>query len=494
MMNKIFLCTAQDGVGRFGYDMRDRLFRKKVNKTLSDLNITIMKHYIITLSLLIGIGVNAQQKISLNNSRQMALEYNKTLKSAKLKYYEAEAQRKEARTAYLPHIDGTASAMYMPDMDNITIPGMNFPVVDAGGVHTGNTVGFPGMSLETEKMQYYNAEVAMQIPVYMGGEIRYANQMADKGLEIARQSYRLETDRVVYNTDNAYWNLVAFKAQLKVAYKYYEMLDSLEQQMKEMYKLGLTPKSEQLIVTVQKNEAQLNLMKTENACKIMKMDLCRIVGLELNTDIDVSDSLAHKPEMIIMDNSLDMAVSNRNELKMLDGQVVLNELRKKKVLSAYRPRLGAQISHGYMEIPKLIDTRSMTQASAQLSIPLVHWREKRHKKEAARLRVEQAQLQRDEPADLVRMDVQQYIIRVNEAFEAIGLAQKNKDEAIESLEEVRAGFDAGLKTATDVLNAQASWLKANAGSVKALAAYEVAKTAYYKGVGQLLVEDKTADE
>jgi len=443
----------------------------------------------MALGLLVGIGANAQQNISLTQSRQMALEYNKTLKSAKLKHYEAEAQRKEARTAFLPNIDGTATAMYFPSMDNISIPAMQLPVVNGAGEQTGNLVGFPGASIETEKMKYYNGQLTMQIPIYMGGEIRYVNKMADKGVEIAQQSYQLAADQVIYNTDQAYWSLVAFKEQLKVAYKYYEMLDSLEQQMKDMYELGLTPKSEQLIVSVQKNEAQLNLMKAENAQKIMEMNLCQIVGLDLNTDIDVSDTLLYSPELIAMANSIDLAISNRNELKMLDGQVSIARYEDKRVSGTYRPQLGAQVSYGYMEVPDLIDGQSMTQASAQLSIPLVHWREKKHKKNAARLRIQQAQLQLDETKELVQLEVQQYIIRVNEAYEAIVLAGKNKDEAIESLEEVTVSFQAGLNTTTDVLNAQASWQRAHAQLLNALADYEVAKTAYYKGVGQLNTGD-----
>ncbi|MCG8578463.1 MAG: TolC family protein [Bacteroidales bacterium] len=447
-----------------------------------------MKHYIIILGLLVGMGASAQQLVSLSQSRQMALEYNKTLKTAKLRYDEAEAQRKEARTAYLPNIDGSATAMYLPSMDNMGIPPMSFPVLDAGGVETGNTVDFAGMSLETEKLKYYNGQVAMQVPIYAGGQIRYANKMADKGVEIAQQNYKLETDQVVYNTDNAYWQLVAFKEQLNVANKYYEMLDSLEQQMKDMYELGLTPRSEQLIVTVQKNEAQLQLMRAENALKIMKMNLCQIVGLDLNTDIDASDSLNINPELLIMSNSVNQALSNRNELKMLSGQVEISELQKKTDMSAYRPQIGAQVSYGYTEIPNLVDAQDMTQASASLSIPLVHWREKKHKKDAARLRVQQAQLQLDDTRELIQLEVQQYIIQVNESYEAIQIAKRSKDEAIESLEEVTASFDAGLNTTTDVLNAQASWLSAHAGLLNALATYEVAKTAYYKGIGQLNID------
>jgi outer membrane protein TolC len=255
-----------------------------------------------------------------------------------------------------------------------------------------------------------------------------------------------------------------------------------------MYELGLSPRSEQLIVTVQKNEAQLQLMKAENALTIMKMNLCQIVGLDLNTDIDVSDSLNTNPELLLMSNSLNQALSNRNELKMLSGQVEISELEKKTDMSAYKPQLGAQVSYGYTDVPNLVDAQDMTTASASLTIPLVHWCEKKHKKDAARLRVQQAQLQLDDTRELIQLEVQQYIIQVNESYEEIQIAKKSKDEAIESLEEVTASFEAGLNTTTDVLNAQASWLSAQAGLLNALATYEVAKTAYYKGIGQLNID------
>lgn len=101
----------------------------------------------------------------------------------------------------------------------------------------------------------------------MGGAIRYSNKMADRGVEMAQQAYQLQTDQVIYTTDEAYWHLVAFKEQLKVVHKYYEMLDTLEQQMSDMYELGLSPKSEKLKVTVQKNQAQLNEDHTKQ-CKL----------------------------------------------------------------------------------------------------------------------------------------------------------------------------------------------------------------------------------
>lgn len=446
-----------------------------------------MKNYILFLGLLVAGMANAQQPISLSECRSLALENNKTLKQSEVKYLEAEAKQKQARTAYLPKIDGSASASIMPNIDNVQIPAMDLNVSDGNGNHTGDVVAFPGLTLQTENLKIYSGSVAMQIPIYMGGAIRYANKMADKGVEIAQQAHELQADQVIFKTDEAYWHLTAFKEQMKVVNKYYEMLDSLEQQMNDMYELGLTPKSEKLKVTVQKNQAQLNLLRAQNGYKLMKMNLCQIIGLDINTDIDVSAPLNEEPEILLMQNSVVSAMQNRNELKMLEGQVGISELQKKSVSSEYRPQLGAQISYGYNEIPNLYDGDFNTTAGASLSIPIVHWREKKHKKDVVRFQTQQAQLQLDQSRELVELEVQKNMIQVNEAFESIVLAQKSKAEAIETLDEVSASFDAGLNTTTDVLNAQASWLSANANLLDALASYEISKTAYYKAVGTLEV-------
>ncbi len=445
-----------------------------------------LKHIYILMGLIMVSVANGQEVMTITKARSMALEYNRTLKVADLKQLEAVAKQKEARTNYLPMIDGTGTLTYLPDMDDIEIPGMFMPTADADGNITGQSdVYFPGMALETAGLKLYQAQVAATVPIYAGGQIRYGNKMADKGVEIAHQDYKLKTDEVILNTDNVYWKLVALKENLLVADKYVEMLDSLQSQLQTMYDVGLSPKSEYLKVKVQRNEAELNLIKARNGLKLLQMNLCQLVGLPLNTQLEVSESLHENPEMINVDGAQMMALDNRNELKMLDGQVEIAELQKKSTAAEYLPQLGAQVSYGYMDIPTFESSRYMTQVNAQLSIPIVHWRERKHKMDAARYQKEQAQLQLDDTKELVQLEVQQYILNLVEAYETIMLAQSAKEEAEESLEEVKISYEAGLNSTTDLLDAQASWQSAHAKLLTALADYEIAKTNYYKGIGQL---------
>ncbi|MBS2099862.1 TolC family protein [Carboxylicivirga linearis] len=445
-----------------------------------------LRNIYILICILTASAVNGQEVLTIDKARNMALEYNRTLKVADLREKEVISNQKEARTAYLPMIDGTGTLTYLPDMDDIEIPGMFMPTADANGNITGESdVYFPGMALETAGLRLYQAQVAAAVPIYAGGQIRYGNKMADKGVEIAHQDYQLKTDEVILNTDNVYWQLVALKENLIVADKYVEMLDSLQSQLQTMYDVGLTPRSEYLKVKVQKNEAELNLIKARNGYKILQMNLCQLVGLPLSTQIELSESLHDNPEMINVGDALNLALDNRNELKMLDGQVEIAELQKKSTAAEYLPQLGAQVSYGYMDIPTFETSRYMTQVNAQLSIPIVHWRERKHKMDAARYKKQQAQLQLDDTKELVQLEVQQYMLNLMEAYETIVLAKSAKEEAEESLEEVKISYEAGLNSTTDLLDAQASWQSAHAQLLTALADYEIAKTSYYKGIGQL---------
>lgn len=445
-----------------------------------------MKHYIFLFLLLGSLQVQAQRRLRLDECREMALEYNKTLQKAGLDEQKALAGQKQARTNYYPKLDGSGSVLFMPQMDNIDIPGFFLPTADANGNPTGESdAWFPGLSLNTEKLRVYQAQLAMQIPIYAGGQIRYGNQMADRGVNIAQNAFGLETDKVIQSTDEVYWQLVSLGENLKVAGVYVNMLDSLEDQLSAMYDLGLTPKSEQLKVTVQKNDAELALLRARNGYKLLKMRLCQVVGLPLDTEFEPDQQLDGDMVLPDMANAWAVAEANRRELKMMDDQLAIADLQKKSVAGAYLPSVGAQVSYGYVNVPNMVDWRGNTQIAGSVSVPVFHWGEKKHKLAAAQLEIDKARLDAENTRQLLQLEVEQLVLKVEEAYQAIQLANKSCAQARESLDEVQVSYEAGLNGTTDLLNAQAAWQKAQAARIGALTEFEIAKTAYNKGLGLL---------
>lgn len=452
-----------------------------------------MKKVIIILSILVCTSqLFAQKTMTLEECRKIAVEYNKELKNAEYQKQEARANQKTARTAYLPNISASANAMYLPDVEGFSIPGGFLPTAASeeaalNGEFTGvSDVWSPGMSLELDNLSVIYGSVSVTQPIYVGGKIRYTNKQADAGVEIFDHNYSLKYSEIIVKTDQIYWNIASISANVKLAEKYIEMLTELEEQMVQMYELGLTPASEKLKVTVQKNEAELNLVKAKNGLKISKMYMNQILGQDLNTEIQIVDSLSCDIKMLDIQNGVSDALSNRDELAILEKQLKIKKYDKKIALADYLPQVGISAGYSSYYVKDLVEDPSFNPSIAgQISIPIFQWGQGKYKQDAAELRIKQAQTNLENTNELISLEVQQVKIQVEEAYESIQIAKKNIAETQESLDETKASFEVGLNTTTDVLNAQARWQSANSQLINALAQFEILQTAWQKVTGNL---------
>ncbi len=437
------------------------MMRKYINRRIALIILAIVANSFFAV---------AQQEMTLEDCRLQALTFNKALKNSEYRKEEAVANQKLARTAYLPKVDAQSSITYVPGLD------MVIPVSEEG--------------MLLEDITYISTQLGLQLPVYAGGKIRHSNKMADIGVEIAEDAYELKYAEVIELTDQAYWNVVALEENAELAGKYVAMLTELEEQMNDMYELGLVPASEKLKVTVQKNEAELNRLKAKNGLRISRMALNQVLGLDLDIEINIADTLNSNTILPDFSGGLEQALGNRPELKILEGKLGVSTYNKKVVNSGYLPQVGVGVNYTHSYISNLLEDGNWnTMAAAKVSIPLIHWNEGKYKRKAANLRIKQAEEQLSNTRDLVTLEVNQVMIQLEEAHEAIIIAKKNIEESAESLEETQVSFEAGLNTTTDVLNAQAGWQKARAKLIGSLARFEVLKTTWQKATGSLMVID-----
>jgi len=325
-------------------------------------------------------------------------------------------------------------------------------------------------TLAQVKMSLY--ECRIQAVAYNKELIKASYQKEESFL-----NYGLKYADVIEQTDVIYWNLAAIDAQVSLAIKYIAMLSSLEIQMLNMFELGLIPTSERLKVSVQKNETDLNLIRVKNRLRIAKMYLNKILGKALDTDIQPVDQLSTNVSEFNFGISLDEALSNRSELKILEKQVKISEYNRKIIKSEYLPQIGVGASYTTMFTNKTEnDGNLQTSYSGQISIPIFNWSQSQHKQKAARMRIRQLETELDNTSDLITLEFLEVGLQINDAFESIILAKKSILEAEESLKETKASFDVGLNNTTDLLNAQADWQQANTQLIVALVQYESLQT------------------
>lgn len=453
-----------------------------------------IKYLLSTVVVLMTVLGNSfgQKVMTLEECRKQAVDFNKELKNAALQNKEALANQEVARTAYLPKVSGSATLMHSPTFDGISMPGYFLPTAEsAEAAQAGNFTGTsdvwnPGINLAMDNLTLIYGGLSIEQPVYAGGKIKYSNQQADAGVEIAGMALDLKYSEIIEKTDQAFWNVAMVESNIKIALEYIEMLTELEDQMTAMYEVGLQPASEKLKVSVQKNEAELNLMRAKNGLKVARMYLNQIMGQPLRTDIQIDYDPEEQVALINLAAESKVATSNRNELKILEKQKEISELDAKITRADYLPTVGVSAQYTNYWINDLyeeVDFQPMLAAS--VSIPIFQWGQGKKKQRAAQLRIEQAQTDLSNTNDLINLEVMQVQVELEEAFEAIQIAQKNIEESKESLEETRASFDVGLNTTTDMLNAQAQWVEAQAQLTQATAEFRVLETRWERVTGNL---------
>jgi len=456
----------------------------------------ILETVVFVLFMTAGNVSFGQKVMTLEECRQQAVEFNKELKSASLQNKEAQVNQKVARTAYLPSVGFSSSLMHRPNMDPISMPGYFLPTADSeedalnGNFSGTSDVWKPGTTIDLKSLTLINGGFEVNQPVYVGGKIRYSNQQADAGVEIADLALNMKYSDVIEQTDKAFWQVASVEESIKIAEDYIKMLAELEDQMNSMYEVGLQPASEKLRVTVQKNETELNLMTARNGLKVAKMYLNQILGQPLETEIQISYKANADVQMFNLDEGLFEAGNKRNELKILEKQKELSELDAKITRADYLPQVGVSAqytSYWVRDLYEEINFQPML--AAQVSIPIFQWGQGKKKMQAAQLKVQQAETDLQHTNDLINLEVMQVKVQVEEAYERILLAQKSVDEAEESLDETRASFEVGLNTTTDLLNSQAKWQESKAQLIQAVANFEVLKTKWKSVTGNLYISE-----
>jgi outer membrane protein TolC len=404
----------------------------------------------------------SQTPLTLETCRKEALANNKNIQSSQLEVQKAIASEKEAGTAFLPSINGSGSAMYIPNLDEL------------------KQFGF-----ERENLEVYQAQFSAQQPIYAGGKVRLSNKAASQGISIAKNAEIIQNSEIILQTDQAYWDLVAMQEQQKVVKRYTEALDSLEEQLKASYDLGLVPKSEVLKVTVRKNEAKVTAMEVKNGIRLLQMSLAQTIGHPLEEKILATSQPDIPTTTTPLGKVDDSEGSRRPEIKILEDQVEMARIQTKLTNADYLPQLSAQVSYGYINIPDISPGSWQLNAGASLSIPIIHWREKKHKTRQAKISEEMTNLELENTKELVNLEISQAWLKMQEGSERILLAQKNLAEASESLSEVEISYNAGLNTITDLLNARVAHQRAEASLVEAMSDYQVLKSSWLKATGQL---------
>lgn len=439
---------------------------------------------VLTLCLTVGFA-QAGDRLTLEECKKLALQNNVGMKNSQLETEAARQAKKAAFTKYFPSLSASAVAM---EADNplmeITSGGGNLPVYDGDPANLPNATQFayfPSTTMGLLGSLKTGMVTAVQ-PVFAGGRIVNGNRLAALGVEAGEEKERLAFNDVLLATEQQYWQIVSLTEKMKTLESYETLLRRLLAQVEDAYNAGLVMKNDVLKIKLKLSEALLNKSKVENGQALAAMAFCRHLGIAYDPALELSDPLVVEgpPDPYRVDHKA--ALEGRAEYKLLQASVRAETLKTRMTRGEYLPQLGVGVAGMYM---KMDDAKGRTNGLVfgTLSVPLSGWWEGSHALSAQKAREEIARNTLRDSAELLLLQMEKAWKDLTDAGRELTLCRDSEAQADENLKVNQDGYDNGLITVSDLLEAQALRQEEHDRLTDAMAAYRVKLVQYLQVTG-----------
>jgi outer membrane protein len=373
----------------------------------------------------------------------------------------------EAASNYLPQL----SANYAANRRNSSVSAR------IGGTAT-------NLGTQTQTFNFYSTGVSFTQVLFDFGQtlasIRSA-QAAEQSLEADLSTQR---DTVVLNVKQSYFNLLAAKRLLVVADETVHQSQKHLEQAQGRYDVGMAPKFDVTNVQVQLAQAELNQVTARNNVAVARETLRNALGLVGPLDFDIVDDFGRRRLPITAEAALALAYDKRPELQSIQAQERSTEEQIASLQKNLLPNVSGNGTYNWTGNDYPLQSGWNIGAAVNLSVfngGLTIAQIGEAKANLSNLRFNEDVLRQN-----IALEVRQDVINMEQAAEAIRVAEKGLQQARENLELAEGRYKTGVGNIIELTDAQASMTSAEANYVQALYSYQNSVAAVEKATAQQL--------
>lgn len=419
----------------------------------------------------------AQGTYSLDQLKQLAVENNYALHSARNAIEQSKELKSEAWTKYFPSVSAFGAGM----VANKDLISMDINVPDKLIELFPALAGLPG-SVGMMKDGMLGSVTAMQ-PVFMGGMIVNGNKLAKVGIEASEIQMEVSEDRVELMTEQYYWQMVTLKEKLKTLGAVHEMLETLEKDVSNMVRVGAVNRNDLLQVQLRKGDVESATLELENGLATIGQLLAQHIGKSGET-IDVAASVPTDGVLSELPSCVDhqSALAATPEYRLLQKNVESQQLQRKLKVGQNMPNVAVGATYSANDM--MDSWRSHGMLFATVRVPITSWWGGSHAIKKQSLALEDAKAQMVDNG-------QKLVIRMNNAWAAVETSHKKLQiahaaiaQAEENLRLNRDYYRVGSTKMTDLLQAQEQYQQARDRYTDAYATYQTKLLEYRQATGQ----------
>ncbi|MBE7712519.1 MAG: TolC family protein [Cyanobacteria bacterium SIG26] len=183
-------------------------------------------------------------------------------------------------------------------------------------------------------------QISLQQMLYDFGVTQNQATIRKLDYESYKKSFEAIVNNVIYQTKDAYFNLLYTYENKRVAQDTVRKFELFYNQAKAFYKSGMNPKVDVTIAETNLSNAKLKLIQADNAINLAKARLNNIMGVPYLEKYNPCDKLEFMPINITFDESIAIARESRPELKQAEIKVETANQTLKLAKKSFLPTLS----------------------------------------------------------------------------------------------------------------------------------------------------------
>lgn len=401
-----------------------------------------IKKTVLTAVLFPGM-LYAQQvkKLDLPEAISLGISNSKNLKLSQNKIEEALAKLATVKDNVLP--SASASFLY----NHAEIPTNKLSIGGSDPIHL------------PKRADAFVGTAAVEELIYSGGKLKYAEESTKLLTEVAKLDAEKDREEISYAVINTYYSLFKVLQSKKVVAQNLESIASQLKQAQRFFEQGVVTKNDVLRFQLQQANVSLTEMEIENNRKVINYNLDVLLGLDENTEIEVTD-----PDNVLkpagaLGNYLDMANSNRQELRQLDLQNRVANVNIKSVKANTLPTVGVGANLYYINpsgkfIPPTDQFIMPITLGANISWNIGNLWTNKNKISEARIQQKNVTLQKDIIADQVKTEINRNFQNYQLAVSKISVLETSIAQATENDKLLASKYKNNVASAIDRIDAE----------------------------------------
>lgn len=441
-----------------------------------------MRRFILFVALVIFIvpfEASAEEIIKkgepLNMERciEIALKMQPTIAAAAYNVSVNQSRVGEAKSNYYPQLNWSASYNRISAASSRSTGSSGTSGSSSGGGSLGGT---------NEPFDSYNSSFGLNQLLYDFGKTAAQVKIQDLNLNSSRTDLENVSEQVIVNVKQAYFGVLQAKRNRDVVVDTVKQFQQHLDQAKGFYEVGTKPKYDVIKAEADLSNAQLNLIKAENAFKLSIVSLNNAMGIPEAPEYILDDNLSFQKYAITFEEALDKAYKNRPDLM---SAVAKRQAAQKSIdlaITGYYPILSGNVSYGWSG-EKISSLDHGWDVGAALSFPIFNGFLTKYQVQESKANLNILKANEESLRQTIFSDVQQAYLNLKQAEESIPTADLGVKQAQENFEIATGRYSAGVGNPIEVTDAEVLLANAKLSYIQALYSYKVSQASIEKAMG-----------